>query len=192
MAKKYEFRPDKTGQSFLDKFHLTQYQRKSLLKWLLYALVLLALSVFQDVILSNVRFMGATTDLVPCGIVLICLMEGAESGCVFVLVASLLYLFSGSAPGFYTVPILTALASGVTIFQQSYLHKTFSTLLLCTTVAMFIYELSVFTIGLVVGLTLPDRLTAFCLTAGMSLLAVPVLYPFVRAIGKIGGETWKD
>ncbi len=192
MAKKNEFRPDKIGRSFLEKLHLTQHQRQELLKWSLYALLLLALSVLQDVLLSNFRVFGASTDLVPCYIVLICLTEGAERGSVFTLIASLLFLFSGSAPGFYTVPILTGLAVGVTIFQQTFLRRQFSTVLLCTAAALLVYELAVFGIGLVLEQTLFRRIGGFCLTAGMSLLTVPVLYPAVKAIGRIGGELWKE
>ena len=32
MAKKYEFKPDKTGTGFLNKLYLTQLQRQALLK----------------------------------------------------------------------------------------------------------------------------------------------------------------
>ena len=43
MAKNYEFRPDKPQVSWLSKLHLTQLQRQALLKWTLYALLLLVL-----------------------------------------------------------------------------------------------------------------------------------------------------
>ena len=45
MAKNYEFRPDKPQVSWLSKLHMTQLQRQSLLKWTLYALLLLVLSL---------------------------------------------------------------------------------------------------------------------------------------------------
>ena len=46
---KYEFKPDNVGTGLLSKLYLTKKQRQALLKWLLYALVLL---VLQDVQLS--------------------------------------------------------------------------------------------------------------------------------------------
>ena len=190
--KKYEFRPDKTGPGFLEKLHLTRQQRQNLLKWLLYGLVLLILSVIQDVILCRMRIFGATTDLVPCGILLICLMEGVDRGSVFVLVASLLFLFSGSAPGFYAVPMLTAFAVAVTIFRQSLLRDGFAATMLCVGVGLCLYELAVYTAGLILELTRPDRIVGFATTILLSLLAAPILYPVVRAIGKIGGELWND
>ena len=87
MARKVEFKPDKPRTSLLNKLYLTQKQRRSLLKWVLYTLVLVFLSVLQDVLLCRMDILGATTELVPCGIFLICLLEGTESGCIFALVS---------------------------------------------------------------------------------------------------------
>lgn len=192
MAKKYEFKPDKPRSGILSKLFLTQKQRRSVLKWALYALVLLILSVLQDVLLCRFRLFGATTELVPCGIFLICLAEGLERGCIFSLCAACVYLFSGSAAGNYSIIFITALSVGVTFFRQSYLRKGFSAAMLCTTVAMLIYELAVFAIGLFLGMTTLDRIGTFCLTALMTLLSVPLLYPIVNAISTIGGEAWKE
>lgn len=192
MAKKYEFRPDKPYSGFFNKLYLTKKQRKTILKWFLYAMVLLALSVIQDVVLCNVRLFGATTDLVPCGIFLICLLEGTENGSVFALISSLLYLFSGSAPGPITLVFITGLSIFVCLFRQSYLQKGFFTAMLCVAVEMLLYELAVFAIQLFLGATLPSRLVGFGITVGLSLLAAPVLYPIVLAIGAIGGESWKE
>ena len=44
MAKKNEFKPDKPQSGVLSKLYLTRKQRQSILKWLLYSLVLLVLS----------------------------------------------------------------------------------------------------------------------------------------------------
>ena len=119
MAKKYEFKPDKPYSGFWGKLLLTRLQRRGVLKWSLYALVLVALSVLQDVLLCRVRIFGASTELVPCGIFLICILEGMERGSVFALIASLIYLFSGSAAGVYSIVFITALAVGVSWLRQS-------------------------------------------------------------------------
>ena len=96
--RKYEFKPDKTGSGFLGKLYITRRQRLALLRWALYALVMLALSLVQDVILSRVSFYGATTDLVSAGILLLTMLLDPEEGAVFSLVASTFFYFSGSAP----------------------------------------------------------------------------------------------
>lgn len=192
MAGKYEFKPDKPQSGILSHLALTQKQRRSVLKWTLYSLVLLALSVLQDVILCRFRLFGATTELVPCGIFLICVLEGAERGSIFSLCSACIYLFSGSAAGYYSIVFITALSVGVTLFRQSYLQKSFSATMLCVGAAMLAYELAVFFIGLFLGMTTFARIGTHCLTALLSLLAAPILYRPVTAIGTIGGDSWKE
>ena len=55
-----------------------------------------------------------------------------------------------------------------------------------------VYELLTFAIGFFLGRTTVSRLAGFCLSGGLSLAAAPLLYPIFVAIGKIGGETWKE
>ena len=192
MARKREFRPDKPRSGLLSKLYLTNKQRRSIGKWSLYALVLLVISVLQDVIFSRVRVYGATTELVPCAVFLICIVEGAQNGSVFALVAALAYLFSGTAPGVYAMAFIVFAGVAVCVFRQAYLQKGFGAALVCTAVAMLVYELLVFAMGLFLGLTAPARILGFLITTGLSLIAVPVLYPVVMAIGSIGGEAWKE
>lgn len=192
MAKKYEFKPDKPRSGLLSKLYLTQKQRRALFKWVFYGVFLLALSVLQDVLLCRVRLFGATTELVPCGIFLICLAEGLEEGSVFSLVAACLYLFSGSASGVYSIVFITGLAVFVTLFRQSFLRKGFSAAMLCTVVAVFVYEVAVFFSALFLGLTTIGRFSNPCLTALYTLLTAPVMYPIVKAISNYGGEAWKE
>lgn len=190
--KKYEFRPDIERNDILGKILLTKQQRQSVLRWLLFSMVCLAGLILQDVVMSRVSILGATTDLVPCCILAVCIMQGAESGCIFALIASLIYYFSGSAPGPYVIPLITAISIVAAIFRQGYLRKGFSALLLCAAVGLLLYELSIFGIGLFLGHTRLDRLVRFFLTALWTLATAPVLYPILLSIGKIGGETWKE
>ena len=192
MARKYEFQPDKPRVSWISKLYLTKQQRAVLLKWALYALLLLVLSVLQDVVLCRFRLFGATAELIPCAIFLICVMEGAQQGSVFALVGSALYVFSGTAAGPYSMVLITFIAVFVCIFRQGYLQPGFAATMLCTVFSVFLYELVVFAVGLVLGLTIPSRLFGFLITAGFSCLAAPVLYPLALFIGSIGGETWKE
>ncbi len=192
MAKKKEFKPDRQSTAFLKRLYLSPRQRKTLLKWVLYAVVLVALSLVQDVILCRMDIFGATTDLVPCGIILICLLEGAESGSVFALIASTLYLFSGTAPGAYCILFITLPAVLVTAFRQGYLQVGFGAAMLCSSVTVMVYEMLVFGVGALLGLTGGDRFGVFVLTGALSMVALPVLYPLLTAIGRIGGQGWKE
>jgi hypothetical protein len=187
-----EFRPDQVGKSLLSRLYLTKLQRQSIKKWLFYALVLLVVSVIQDVIMSRLRLFGVTTDLMPCAIFCLCILLGTEDGSVFALVASLMYLFSGTSPGNFAVPLIVFLAVLMNIFRQSYLRKGFSATALCTTGCMVLYELLIFCIGAIFGWTPWSRIVGYLLTAGYSLVAIPILYPLYLAIGKIGGQTWKE
>ena len=190
--RKYEFKPDKPHSGTLNKLYITRKQRLGLLKWFLLALVLLLVSLIQDVILSRVTFFGASTDLMGCAILLACIMQDPESGCVFSLISTSLYYFSGSAPGSYVIAILTCLGLLVSIFRQCYLRKGFGSTLLCTAGSMMVYELSLFVIGAFLGQIPLSRMRYFCITGGISLAVMPVLYPIYLSIGRIGGELWKE
>lgn len=192
MARKYEFQPDKPRVSLLSKLHLTRQQRGALLKWALYALLLLVLSLLQDVVLCRFRLFGATSELIPCAIFLICVMEGSERGSVFALVSSALYVFSGTAAGPYSMILITFIAVFVCIFRQNFLQPGFAATMLCTVFSVVVYELAVFLITLVLGMTIPDRFIGFVITAAFSCIAAPILYPIAIFIGSIGGETWKE
>ncbi len=192
MARKQEFRPDKPSISLLSRLMLTKKQQKTLLKWVFYGLLLVALSVAQDVLLSRVRLFGATTELVPCAIFLICLIEGAHSGSVFSLIAGLLYLFSGTAPGPYSMVAIVFFSIGVCIFRQAFLQESFSSVMLCVAMAMVFYVLVNFGFGLFLSLTRFSRIHGFLVTAVLSLLVSPLLYPVVKAINAFGGNSWKE
>lgn len=190
--KKYEFRPDRLEASPLKKIHITPKQRKALLKWSLYGVFLVLLSVVQDVILTRFRYYGASTELIPCAIMLICILEGADGGSVFALVASTVYVFSGAAPGAYSILLITVLGLVAAMFRQGFLRRGFGATWLCLCAAIMLYEALVFAVVLFLGQVSPARWYIFPLTGLLTLCVVPLLYPIARAIEKIGGDTWKD
>lgn len=190
--KKYEFKPDPTGSGLLTHLYLTRSQRLSLAKWALDALVLLALLLIQDVIMSRFSLLGATTELVAAGILIVCLTEGAEKGGVFALAASVVYVFSGSSPGEYSIVLLTAVGVLGTVVRQAYFHRSFASTKLCAGLMLLLYEAAVWAVCLVLG-QVPARAAAvFALRLALTLPWLPALYPIVRSIGKIGGEPWKE
>ena len=192
MAKKYEFQPDKPYSTWLNKLQLTKLQQKQALKWGLYALLLVLVSVVQDVILCRLRIFGGTTDLVPCCIFLICALEGCHSGTLFALLASIGYLSSGSAPGPQVLVLITVLGALTAALQQAYLQPGLRGAMLCTLLAMVVYELAIFAFCLLLGLVTAGRVSAFLVSAVLSSLAVPALYLLARPITAIGGRSWKE
>ena len=192
MARKKEFKPDKTGNGLLNKLYITPKQRRNILKWVLYSIVLLVLSLLQDVVLCNFRLFGATTELVPCAIFLICLLEGSQGGCIFTLIAALLYWFSGAPLGAFAMVVITVLSIFSAMFRQAYLQKGFGAALLCTGVCLLIYEMALFVLGAILQMTPWSRFYGFLITSTLSFVAAPILYPLLLAIESIGGETWKE
>ena len=197
MAKKrrkrnVEFKPDPQTATWVKTFHLTIQQRLQLAKWALYILTIVLCLVVQDVIMSRIRLFGATTDLAVCAILLITVIEGTDTGSLFVLIASTLYYFSGSAPGAYVIALMSFLGVAAVLLRQLYWHRSKGSIVLCTGIALMLYEIGLFVVGIAIGLTLPSRLIYFILTGVYSCLALIPLYSVIYKIGLIGGNTWKE
>ena len=192
MAKKYEFQPDRPYSNWLNKLQLTKLQQKQLLKWCLYGLLLIVLSVLQDVVFSRMRIWGGTTDLIPCAIFTIGIREGTQKCSVFALTASILYLLSGSAPGTHVLVLITILAVLAEAFRQTYLQPGILSTLFCVLITMAIYEMSIFGFCMLVGQVTAIRWLSFLVPAVLSVVVVPVIYPVVNIIGRIGGEAWNE
>lgn len=187
-----EFREDPTGTRFLKLLHMTRQQRSNLLRWGLYIIVCILALVVQDVIMSRIHILGATTDLAVCTILLITVLEGSEVGSVFALLASIVYFFSGTAPGAYSVGLITVLGMLASLLRQQYLHRSSGSIIACTAIAVMLYELGLFSAGIFLGLTLWRRIFVFFLTGIYSSLVLIPLYQLVYRIGLIGGNQWKE
>ena len=187
-----EFRPDPATSTWLKTRKLTRQQRLRLFKWLMYALIVIMSLVIQDVIMSQLRLFGATTDLAVGAILLISVIEGTDVGSLFVFIASILYWFSGSSPTPVSIILLTALGIGATMFRQMFWHRSRGTLTLCACLALTAYELGLFVTGLMQGLTYWGRLPSFLLTSVYTCLVMIPLYSLVYKTGLIGGNTWKE
>ena len=192
MARKnQDFKPD-ARVGILKLFYVTKKQRLTLLRWTLYAVLCIFLLVIQDTMMSRVSFFGVTTDLVPMIILLITVLVGTDCGSLFVLIASAVYWFSGSAPGPYCIVMLTALGILATMIRQVFWRRGLRSTVLCAGVALMAYEMALFILGLVVGLTHWGRILVFLFTGLVSWALMVPLYPLTYRIGKIGGEPWKE
>lgn len=192
LSKQSEFKPDPRQNSLSGLFHVTQLQKQRMLKWTLYVLTGILLLTIQDVIMSRVSIFGATTDLPVVYILLITVIEGVDVGSLFVLFASTIYYFSGSAPGPYCIGLLCAVGIIATLLRQAYLRRTKASIVICAGIALTIYEMGLFVVGIGLGLTRWDRVFSFMITAGYSFGVMVLLYPLINRIGLIGGTTWKE
>lgn len=191
-AEKSEFRPDSQESPFLKSLHFTQQQRMRLLRWVLLSLTCILCLVIQDCILSRARLFGATTDLGVAAILLVSIMEGSEVGGIFALIASVVYHYSGSAPGPYCVALITIPGILCALFRQKFWRRGTTSNLLCSSIAMFLYEIALFLTALFMGLTRLDRFQYFVLTALYSIVVMIPLYQLIYRIGQMGGHVWKD
>lgn len=190
--KEAEFKPDAQSRGFLKKLYLTGAQRSTYLKWGGYALVIILLLTIQDVIMSRIHIFGGTTDLAVCAILLITVIEGVENGSLFVLIASCLFYFSGSAPGPVSIAMLSLLGISACMFRQMYWHRSRGSIVLCAGLALMLYELGTYVTGVMEGLTRWDRISNFAVTGLISWVIMIPLYKLINKIGLIGGNSWKE
>ena len=188
----YEFKPDKDRVPLSKRLHLTALQKKQVLMWSLNGLLCLFLLVVQNVIMSRISIGGATTDLVPMIILLICVVYDVYDGSLFGIIASTLYVFSGASPGPYVIAFITVLGVAAALFRQSVWRRGFRSNVLCAGLALLGYELAVYGTGVFLGLTYWSRIGVFLMTWGLSFAVMLALYPLIRVIQKIGGETWRE
>ena len=188
----YEFKPDREETALLKRLYLTRLQRKQILKWGSHAALCVLMLTVQDVIMSQFRFSGATTDLAVCAIFLIGLYEGTENGSLFAFIASMVYLFSGSSPGAQCIALISCTTVVLNLLRQIYWNRSGGSILLCTCTGIVVYEMLNFLFGVFVGSTIWARAGVFALVAVMTCICAFPLYPLVKLISKIGGDTWKE
>lgn len=187
-----EFKPDKPRVSPLKPLRFTHLQWLQTLRWLCYIGVCVLCLVIQDTIMGRITIFGATTDLAVSAMLLITVIEGSDVGSVFILIASTIYYFSGSAPGPYSVGLLTVLGLAATFIRQVVWNRSRSSIVLCAGLAAMAYEFSLYLVGLFLGLTAWFRLPRFLLTGVLTVAAMIPLYYCIYRIGQIGGYTWKE
>lgn len=191
-ASRAEFRPDRQESALVKSLHFTKQQRQNLLRWGLLILTCILCLVIQDCVMSRIHLFGATTDLGVAAVLLIALLEGTQTGSIFALLAGTVYFFSGSAPGAYCVALLTIPAMLCGLFRQKFWRRSTGSMILCSAIAMLIYEVGLYGVALFLGRTRFDRLPLFLLTALYSIAVMIPLYQLIYHIGSIGGHVWNE
>lgn len=187
-----EFRPDPKPILWLKSLRLTKLQQLRLLKWVLYVITIVGALVIQDVIMSRVHILGATTELAIPVILLITVIEGTEVGSLFVLIASVLYFYTGSAPNAISIGLLCFPGIFACLLRQMFWHRSRASITLFAGLAAMVYALGMYVAGVAQGLTRWDTLPLFALSGIYNVLAMIPLYPLIFKIGQIGGNTWKE
>ena len=91
-----------------------------------------------------------------------------------------------------SVGIMTFLGIGACLFRQMYWHRNQASIVMCAGLALMLYELGNFVVGIATELTRWDRLGVFVTTGLLSIALMIPLYALINRIGQIGGNTWKE
>lgn len=190
--KNVDFRPDVQIPDLAQKLYLSPQQQRRYLKWILLSMLCVLMLVLQDVLFSRMSLYGATVDMVPCILLMICVIQGASEGCVYLLIGALIYWLAGSAPGVYVILLIPLFGTVAAAFRQAYLRKGFRTTLMCTGGALILYETLTFLAALLLGVTRLARWWVIAISTGLTLATLPLVFMLVWGICKIGGDQWKE
>ena len=78
------------------------------------------------------------------------------------------------------------------LFRQKVGRRSTGSMILCSAIAMLIYELGLYGTAIFLGVTRWNRISYFLLTALYSILAMIPLYQLIYRIGSIGGHVWNE
>lgn len=180
------------GTTLVGKLFLTKAQRGSLLKWGVFALGFVLLQLLQDVIFSRMTILGGCADLVPAYLLLVYLLQEPAAGALFTMICCVFRALCGVVMGPVSLAVLVFAGVFLSALRRHNLWGQVRSVILCCWLGLLAHSAIIFLLGVFLMDTTWSRyLSAIGGLLG-SMVAVLVLYPLVRAIGKIGGTTWKD
>lgn len=172
---------------FFYKLYITPRQWMHVLRWTVYALLLLLTIMVQTVMIGRHTVFGAHPDFVSVVIVCVCLREGAARGGLFALLASLFWFLTGADTGSVSIFVLTALPVCASLVCRAYLTQRYLPCLLTCLVTLFVNHTAIFLIKLYLGqATAVMFLTRLLPCVFVSLIAQPIIYFLASRIEKIG------
>jgi len=80
----------------------------------------------------------------------------------------------------------------LSVFRHSYLREGFLSVMLTLLAGIMLYQVLIFFTALFLGRTVWSRFGIICMSGVLTAVVMPLLYPIFAAIGKIGGESWKE
>ncbi len=178
----------------LQKLRITKKQWKNVLKWVLYAGAFAMTVVLQGVIFSRIPVFGAKVNLVPYFVGCVCIIEGADSGSFFALLASLAWALYGGDFGFVSVLVLTCGGMGLGLLMRDLLQKQILTCVLCCFVLCLCHDSAIFLLRLYLNTVAARQYFRILLPSTLlGALSCPVFYYLFGAIHRMGGNTaWNE
>lgn len=177
--------------TLVGKLFLTKAQRGTLLKWSVFTLTFLFLQILQDVIFSRMTILGGCADVVPALLLLVCLLQEPASGLLFVMICSLVRALCGVVMGPVSLAVLVFLGVVLCALRKNNLWGEFRSVVLCCWLGLACHSAILFFLGIFLTHTTWSRYLSTLGGLFGSMIAALVLFPLVRAIGKIGGSSWK-
>lgn len=173
----------------LDKLYITPRQWLHILRWALYALLLLTAMMLQTVVLGNRTLLGTHPDFVPVVITCVCLREGAERGGLFALLASLFWYLSGADQGSLSIAVLTIVPVAGTLLCSQILSERYFTSLALSFLTLLVQQCLIFAVKSLFG-AMDGKLflTTLLPCVFVSVLSQPIVYFLTRCINRIGDK----
>lgn len=171
----------------LDKLYITPKQWLHILRWCLYAFLLLLAMMLQTVVFGNRSLFGAHPNFVPVVIVCVCLREGPERGGLFALIGSLIWCLSGIDYGTVSLAVLTVLPVLCAVLTRTLVaNRYFFSLLVCLA-TIFVEQSFIFFLRSFFGDLDSSRFVTDLLPCVLiSSLSHPLVYLAAKRIEKIG------
>jgi len=161
---------------------------RNIIMWALYGVLVLMVMLLQTTVFGRVRFFGVKLTLLPVAVVCVAIRSGHEAGGLFGLLTGFLWYALGADDG--TMAIVTLTVAGILagwLCDNLFARRMGSALILALG-ALVIHEGGLFLIKYYLGSADGALLRWVPITAALSLLACPVLYPLTGLIGKAGGS----
>ena len=143
--------------------------------------------LLQTVVFGHLRVWGVKLSLLPVAVVCIAMHTGHEGGGLFGLLAALVWQFTGADDGSLALISFTLCGILAGWLCDSVCARRAAVALGLSLAALVLHEGAAFLMKFYLESADFSLIRWVPLTALLSVLACPVLYPLAKAIGKVGG-----
>lgn len=161
---------------------------KNTLMWVLYAVLFLFVLLVQTMVFGRTRFFGVKLNLIPVVIVCVSLWAGHEASGLFGLAAGFLWFLTGADDGSLSIVTFTVCGILASWLCANVFPRRFGSALILCLGALLLHEGVFFLLKYYLEEAAFSMALWVPVTAGLSVLSCPVIYPLAKAIGKAGGR----
>lgn len=159
---------------------------KNILMWALYAVLFLMSCVLQTVLFGYARFFGVKLALVPVCLACIAMHVGSENGALFGLAAGVFWMLAGADGGVFHIILFPVCGAATGYLCDRYLNRRFVSALAMCLLTLLVTQICLFTLRVISGSVPFAAAPSVFAQIGLSMLAVPVVYPLAKLARKAG------